>query len=114
MESAKIIVGNQDNSRCPDKCLRPVGITFDKQGRLFFTSDASGEIYVLVNENAATGGNRTVSGSGSGNAGGTSAGTNDTGGSRDGAGPNAAATLKEGQVWIFVMVAAGWVAWYMG
>lgn len=38
---------NADNSDCPQKCFRPVGIAFDSQGRLFVSSDATGEIYVV-------------------------------------------------------------------
>ncbi|KAI1497949.1 soluble quino protein glucose/sorbosone dehydrogenase [Biscogniauxia marginata] len=41
------IVQNQDVTQCPGACLRPVGLAFDKQGRLFMTSDASGELYVI-------------------------------------------------------------------
>lgn len=29
------------------KCARPVGLVFDKAGRLYMTSDASGEVYML-------------------------------------------------------------------
>lgn len=42
------IFTNADNSKCPSACFRPVGMAFDRQGRLFVSSDASGEIYVLV------------------------------------------------------------------
>ncbi|KAK4547346.1 hypothetical protein LTR36_001002 [Oleoguttula mirabilis] len=42
------IVTNQDNSVCPDGCFRPVGLAWDSQGRLFFSSDATGEIYVVL------------------------------------------------------------------
>lgn len=49
------IFTNADNSKCPGACFRPVGMTFDRQGRLFVSSDASGEIYVLVAD-AAVGG----------------------------------------------------------
>lgn len=42
------VLKNADNSRCPDNCFRPVGIAIDKYGRVFFSSDKSGEIYVLV------------------------------------------------------------------
>ena len=39
---------NADNTKCPGACFRPVGMTFDSQGRLFVSSDASGEIYVIA------------------------------------------------------------------
>ena len=49
------ILANADNSVCPDHCFRPVGIAFDDQGRLFMSSDASGEIYVVVRDETANG-----------------------------------------------------------
>lgn len=42
------IVANQDNSQCPSGCFRPVGLAWDSQGRLFMSSDATGEIYVVL------------------------------------------------------------------
>ena len=42
------IFTNADNSACPDNCFKPVGIAIDKKGRLFMSSDATGEIYVLA------------------------------------------------------------------
>lgn len=39
---------NEDLSVCPEQCFRPVGMAFDGQGRLFMSSDATGEIYVVV------------------------------------------------------------------
>jgi len=41
--SLTTIFSNVDNTRCPGNCFRPVGMTFDAQGRLFVASDASGE-----------------------------------------------------------------------
>lgn len=53
------VLSNADNSVCPENCFRPVGIAFDGQGRLFLSSDASGEIYVVMKAqtSAATDGN---------------------------------------------------------
>jgi glucose/arabinose dehydrogenase len=42
------IMSNVDNSKCPDGCFRPVGLAFDRRGRLFMTSDSTGEIYVIT------------------------------------------------------------------
>jgi hypothetical protein len=42
------IMANADNSKCPDSCFRPVGLAWDSKGRLFMSSDATGEIYVIV------------------------------------------------------------------
>lgn len=47
---------NKDTSVCPQQCVRPVGIAFDSRGRLFVSSDATGEIYVIVRESGTTGG----------------------------------------------------------
>ena len=46
--SATTIFANSNNTACPDACFRPTGLAFDKQGRLFMASDASGEIYVVT------------------------------------------------------------------
>lgn len=42
------IAWNADTSRCPSECFRPVGLAWDKKGRLFFSSDSTGEIYVVT------------------------------------------------------------------
>ncbi|KAF1956166.1 soluble quino protein glucose dehydrogenase [Byssothecium circinans] len=42
------IVSNPDLSKCPDQCFRPVGLAWDSQGRLYFSSDSTGEIYVVT------------------------------------------------------------------
>ena len=49
------IFSNTNNSVCPDNCFRPVGMAFDKKGRLFVASDSTGEIYVIVLEESSTG-----------------------------------------------------------
>lgn len=50
--AATAIISNADNNaRCPDECFRPVGLAWDSQGRLFMSSDATGEIYVLQQQN---------------------------------------------------------------
>ncbi|QIX02148.1 hypothetical protein AMS68_007665 [Peltaster fructicola] len=41
------IVTNQNNSACPNGCFRPVGLAWDSQGRLFMSSDSTGEIYAI-------------------------------------------------------------------
>ena len=38
---------NPDLGKCPDECFRPVGLAWDEEGRLWVTSDSTGEIYVL-------------------------------------------------------------------
>lgn len=48
------IVINVNNLECPDECFRPVGLAFDNQGRLFMSSDATGEIYVIAAEQSTS------------------------------------------------------------
>jgi hypothetical protein len=48
------IFANADDSVCPTNCFRPVGIAFDGKGRMFISSDATGEIYVVVSDQTAT------------------------------------------------------------
>ena len=59
--SSTDIFANADTSVCPNNCFRPVGIAFDGQGRMFVSSDATGEIYVVVKDQSATGANPTSS-----------------------------------------------------
>ncbi|KAJ8109148.1 hypothetical protein OPT61_g7671 [Boeremia exigua] len=47
------IVSNGDLSQCSANCFRPAGLAWDSQGRLFFSSDATGEIYVLTKEDGS-------------------------------------------------------------
>ncbi|KAL9101466.1 MAG: hypothetical protein Q9163_003281 [Psora crenata] len=58
------IFANADNANCPDNCFRPVGLAMDDQGRLFMSSDASGEIYVIVREQSVNGTSEGASGDG--------------------------------------------------
>ncbi|KAI1775919.1 soluble quino protein glucose dehydrogenase [Hypoxylon cercidicola] len=46
--AVEYILENPDNSRCPGSCFRPVGLAFDTQGRLFMTSDETGELFVIT------------------------------------------------------------------
>lgn len=41
------ILSNADVNLCPEKCFRPVGLAWDASGRLWMSSDTTGEIYVL-------------------------------------------------------------------
>ncbi|CAN8098108.1 unnamed protein product [Discula destructiva] len=60
------ILSNADLSKCPDECFRPVGLAWDSQGRLFMSSDATGEIYVLQQAEVAATGTTPPPSSGSG------------------------------------------------
>lgn len=42
------ILSNRNNSACPDGCFRPVGLAWDSKGRLFMSSDSTGEIYMIT------------------------------------------------------------------
>jgi glucose/arabinose dehydrogenase len=93
------ILSNADNSKCPGNCFRPAGLAIDGQGRVFMSSDATGEIYVLQRaEMTATGGGGGGGGSISSSGGGTLVTTTAAGSST----PNAAAGLvpARGDGWL--------------
>ncbi|EPE03725.1 glucose sorbosone dehydrogenase [Ophiostoma piceae UAMH 11346] len=48
------ILSNEDLSVCPKKCFRPAGLALDSKGRLFASSDSTGEIYVLQKTGVST------------------------------------------------------------
>jgi hypothetical protein len=50
MTAAKDIMMNADAADCPGSCFRPVGLAWGKDGRLFMTSDTTGDIYVLMKD----------------------------------------------------------------
>jgi glucose/arabinose dehydrogenase len=72
------VVANRDVALCPDACIRPAGLAWDGQGRLWFSSDATGEIYVVTAEDgggiSGVGEVRSSSGGGGGGAGPQSSG----------------------------------------
>lgn len=45
--AAEDILTTPDLDRCPDDCFRPVGLAWDSKGRLWFSSDSTGEIFVM-------------------------------------------------------------------
>ncbi|KAI1520771.1 soluble quino protein glucose dehydrogenase [Pyrenophora tritici-repentis] len=47
------IVSNLNLSACPGSCFRPVGLAWDAQGRLFMSSDSTGEIFVITKEDGS-------------------------------------------------------------
>ncbi|CAK7243490.1 MAG: hypothetical protein STHCBS139747_005015 [Sporothrix thermara] len=49
------ILANSDISKCPDDCFRPVGLAWDAAGRLYVSSDTTGEIYVLSRSSSSSG-----------------------------------------------------------
>ena len=71
------IFANQDNSLCPDNCFRPVGMAIDPRGRIFVSSDASGEVYLITKAS-----NSDTSGGGSSPSA-TSSSATSTGGATD-------------------------------
>ncbi|KAF9264133.1 soluble quino protein glucose dehydrogenase [Marasmius fiardii PR-910] len=42
------VMTNQNNAACPDGCFRPAGLAWDSKGRLFMSSDATGEVFVIT------------------------------------------------------------------
>ena len=69
--AAKDIFANKDNSRCPADCFRPVALAIDQQGRIFMSSDASGEIYMVSRAVNSSGGASSSSGGQSGSSAGS-------------------------------------------
>jgi len=41
------VMENSNAGACPGQCFRPVGLAFDAKGRLYVSSDSSGEVYVI-------------------------------------------------------------------
>jgi hypothetical protein len=56
------IMSNPDLKVCPDKCFRPVGLAWDSKGRLWMSSDSTGEIFVLQKNATTATGTATASG----------------------------------------------------
>merc|ERR1712137_1036785 len=59
------IVSNADNSVCPGSCFRPVAMAIDSHGRIFMSSDARGEIYLLTKDASSAGASPSVTSSAS-------------------------------------------------
>ncbi|POR37344.1 Uncharacterized protein TPAR_02457, partial [Tolypocladium paradoxum] len=50
------VLSTPDLGKCPDGCFRPVGLAWDAQGRLWASSDSTGEIFVLYQNGTTDGG----------------------------------------------------------
>lgn len=55
--AAKDVFFNEDVSKCSDDCFRPVALAIDQQGRIFMSSDSTGEIYMFKKVEGSGGGN---------------------------------------------------------
>ncbi|KFG85785.1 L-sorbosone dehydrogenase [Metarhizium anisopliae] len=55
-DAAVDVLSTPDLAECPDACFRPVGLAWDSQGRLWFSSDSMGEIFVLHQNGTSSGG----------------------------------------------------------
>jgi len=64
LTATRDIFANQDNSKCPNDCFRPAGMAIDSQGRIYVSSDASGEVY-LISKVSGSATSATTSASGS-------------------------------------------------
>ncbi|KAF1814325.1 soluble quino protein glucose dehydrogenase [Eremomyces bilateralis CBS 781.70] len=47
------IMANSAMDQCPNGCFRPVGLAFDPKGRLFVSSDSTGDIIVVTRRDGA-------------------------------------------------------------
>jgi hypothetical protein len=61
------VITNPNLSNCPNQCFRPVGLAWDSAGRLWFSSDTTGEIFVLERTNSSSGTGGSGGGDSSGN-----------------------------------------------
>ncbi|KAF4344055.1 l-sorbosone dehydrogenase [Fusarium beomiforme] len=52
--ATSFIIRNKRIKDCPDDCFRPVGLVRDSKDRLFFSSDYTGEVFVLAQKNPPT------------------------------------------------------------
>lgn len=113
MDAATPILSNEDLSNCPDDCFRPVGLAWDADGRLWFTSDSTGEIYVLQQSDSGGNGNGT-SGDGDSSGDGSGNGNGNAGGGESGAdNDNAAATYLPGKSVLAVTVVAAVMGFFL-
>ncbi|KAF2717708.1 soluble quino protein glucose dehydrogenase [Polychaeton citri CBS 116435] len=107
------VVANVDNSNCPDECFRPVGLAWDSTGRLWMSSDSTGEIYVIERadntsvEGSGSNSTNTIPGFDEGN--GTTTGGDASSPTETGAAP----TSAEGVAWSALAVVFGVLAFLM-
>jgi len=103
------VVSNPDLTQCPNNCFRPAGMAWDSQGRLFFSSDATGEIYVITREDGSSVNsvsqlssqtNGTSGGTGTGN------GTSTTPSPAESSGAAVVKSVSDASLWIVGAVAA--------
>ncbi|XWX01942.1 hypothetical protein V2A60_009974 [Cordyceps javanica] len=64
MDAAVDVLSTKDLANCPDKCFRPAGLAWDAKGRLWFSSDSTGEIFVLQHDGSSEGGGSSGGGGG--------------------------------------------------
>lgn len=60
-EALTEIMSNPDHAKCPGQCFRPAGLAVDEMGRVWMTSDTTGEVFVLEKRPGGTA-TATVSG----------------------------------------------------
>lgn len=48
MNATVDVLWNKDNKLCPVECFRPTGVAIDARGRVWVTSDHTGEIFVVT------------------------------------------------------------------
>lgn len=105
------IFANADNSKCPDDCFRPVGLAFDSKDRLFVSSDATHEIYVLVRTSVTSAAPSSSSGSPSS----TSTSPSSTSGSPTSTSSSSPSPTKSSGAQIGTSVSAGaWATVFLG
>ena len=96
------IVSNPDLSECPDNCFRPAGLAWDSQGRLYMSSDSTGEIFVITREDGS-GVNSVSEAALNGTSGGGGSATSTSAAPSPSGSGNAAVpqTWQDASVWVF-------------
>lgn len=98
------IMSNEDESRCPDECFRPVGLEWsENRDQLFMAADASGEIYVVYREDGMSVNEVRVAATGTNGTGGANE-TSEGGASPTASGESGAQSLGGAQWWAVAIV----------
>ena len=106
--AAKDVFFNEDITACENaqNCFRPVGVAIDGQGRVFVSSDSSGEIYMVKRSEGAGGGDApTASGVPAGSTASATGSGSGSGSSAQPSSSNAAAQMVDGLGWGIVVPA---------
>jgi len=106
------VVANPDLAACPAGCFRPVALAWDAAGRLWFSSDASGEIYVVTRSGGLNVTSPAASATAS-NALPTASAAASSGGANAGGAGSVSSSAMAARMYARVEI-GGWVEWAVG